>query len=98
MTENKALQQIRQELESHRVVLFMKGTPARPRCGFSAEAAQCLQSGGIEFKSVNVLDDPQMFDGIRKYTNYTHFPQMFVDGRFVGSSESIRKFALKPKA
>ena len=95
MTENQAFQRIRQELKDNHVVLFMKGTPARPRCGFSADAAQCLKAGGVAYKSVDVSADPQLFDGIRRYTRYTHFPQLFVDGRFVGGSDSVHKLAMK---
>ncbi|CCZ22547.1 glutaredoxin [Acetobacter sp. CAG:977] len=95
MTENQAFQRIRQELKDNRVVVFMKGTPAKPRCAFSADAAQCLKAGGISYKSVDVYSDPQLFDGIRQYTHYMHFPQMFVDGRFVGGSDSVHKLAMK---
>ncbi|MGN0903803.1 MAG: glutaredoxin domain-containing protein [Alphaproteobacteria bacterium] len=95
MAENAAFKRIRQELKDNHVVLFMKGTPAHPSCGFSAEAVSRLKESGIACKCVNVLEDPVLFDGIRQYTNYTHFPQMFVDGRFVGSSDSIRRMASK---
>lgn len=90
MAKNETFQRIQRELKDHHVVLFMKGTPSHPRCGFSAEASKKLQEAGISYKSVDVFSDPALFDGIRQYTNYTHFPQMFVDGRFVGSSDHIK--------
>ncbi len=93
MAKNETFQRIQREVNGHRVVLFMKGTPAHPRCGFSAEASEKLKQAGIEYKSVDVCSDPDLFDGIRQFTNYTHFPQMFVDGRFIGSSENILRFA-----
>ena len=95
MTKDDTFRLIRREVNDNHVVLFMKGTPARPRCGFSAQAAQTLNNAGIAYKSVDVLSDPALFDGIRQFPNYTHFPQMFVDGRFVGSSEGIARFAAK---
>ena len=69
--------------------------PEQIRCGFSADAAQCLKAGGVAYKSVDVSADPQLFDGIRRFTHYTHFPQLFVDGRFVGGSDSVHKLAMK---
>lgn len=89
MTKNETFLRIQRELKNNRVVLFMKGTPAHPRCGFSAEASKKLKEAGVEYKSVDVFSDPALFDGIRQYTNYTHFPQMFVDGRFIGGSDNI---------
>ncbi|MBR1777087.1 MAG: monothiol glutaredoxin, Grx4 family [Alphaproteobacteria bacterium] len=97
MTEDKTFQRIRNELKNHHVVLFMKGTPSKPRCGFSADAVERLKEAGIDYKSVDVLSDPVLYDGIRQYTNYMHFPQMFVNGRFIGSSDNINKYAAKKK-
>lgn len=95
MAKNETFQRIRHELENNHVVLFMKGTPAHPRCGFSAEASKKLKEAGIEYKSIDVFSDPALFDGIRQYTNYTHFPQMFVDGHFIGSSDHIHNLCHK---
>lgn len=97
MQKNAVFQRIQQELKASRVVLFMKGTPADPKCGFSADASKRLKDAGIAYKSVNVLEDPSLFDGIRQFTNYTHFPQMFVDGRFVGSNENINRLMMQHK-
>ena len=89
---NDVFQRIQKEVKNNHVVLFMKGTPARPRCGFSADASERLKKAGIEYKSIDVLSDPALYDGIRQYTNYMHFPQMFVDGRFIGSNDNINKY------
>lgn len=97
MAKNDTFQLIRNEVKNNHVVLFMKGTPSQPRCGFSADAIKRLKDAGINYKSIDVLSDPVLYDGIRQYTNYMHFPQMFVDGRFIGSSENINKFALAKK-
>ena len=97
MTKNEALIRIQRELKENHVVLFMKGTPSRPKCGFSADASKRLKEAGIQYKSVDVLSDPELFDGIRQYTNYTHFPQMFIDGQFIGSNENINKYTTKNK-
>lgn len=97
MTKNDTFQLIQNEVKNNHVVLFMKGTPSQPRCGFSADASKKLKDAGIPYKSIDVLSDPTLYDGIRQYTNYMHFPQMFVDGRFIGSSDNINQYALKKK-
>ena len=97
MTKNEALARIQDVLKSNHVVLFMKGTPTNPKCCFSADASKRLNNAGIEYKSVDVSADTMLFDSLRQYTNYTHFPQMFVDGRFIGSNENINKYITKNK-
>ncbi len=92
MTKSDMFQRIQRVLKNNHVVLFMKGTPSHPRCGFSADASKKLTEAGVEYKSIDVFSDPDLFDGIRQYTNYTHFPQLFVDGKFIGSSDYINKF------
>lgn len=79
---------IRQELTTNPVVLFMKGTPDFPQCGFSSRAVQILQACGIEeFHSVNVLEDPEIREGIKQYANWPTIPQLYVNGEFVGGSD-----------
>ena len=97
MTKSEALVRIQRELKDNHIVWFMKGTPTSPKCAFSADASKKLQDAGIKYKCVDVLSDPMLYDGIRQYTNYTHFPQMFVDGKFIGSSDNINKFTAKNK-
>ena len=98
MVKTEIFQRIQSELEKNHIVLFMKGTPAAPKCGFSASASERLNKAGVKYKSVDVLSDPALYDGIRQYTNYTHFPQIFVDGRFIGSNENIDKYLTLKKS
>ena len=97
MVENKALQRIRSELKNHHIVLFMKGTPSSPKCGFSENAAKRLNEAHLEYQSVDILADHDLYDGVRQYTGYTHFPQMFVDGRLIGSNDNIDRYISRKK-
>nr|AXQ17130.1 Glutaredoxin-related protein [Giardia muris] len=82
---------IRELLEEHPVVLFMKGTPDAPECGFSKYASMLLTYNGIEFVGVNVLDDPALRQGIKLYRNWPTIPQLYVHGELVGGSDIIQK-------
>jgi monothiol glutaredoxin len=85
-------QRIKQQVDSHPVVLFMKGTPQMPQCGFSALAVQVLNACGVQqFHSVNVLADPEIRQGIKDYANWPTIPQLYVDGEFVGGSDIMRE-------
>ena len=75
-------------VKSHRVVLFMKGTAQFPMCGFSGRAVQILKAcGADELKTVNVLEDEGIRQGIKEYANWPTIPQLYVDGEFVGGSD-----------
>lgn len=79
---------IEKQLSSHPIVLYMKGTPQQPQCGFSANAVRILNACGIEdFFSVNVLADPEIRQGIKDYSNWPTIPQLYVNGEFVGGSD-----------
>jgi monothiol glutaredoxin len=81
-------QRIRQALGEKPVVLFMKGTPNFPQCGFSSRAVQILKACGVEaFHSVNVLEDPDIREGIKAFANWPTIPQLYVNGEFVGGSD-----------
>lgn len=81
-------ERIRQTVSSNKVVLFMKGTPAFPQCGFSANAVQILKASGVDqFASVNVLEDPEVRQGIKEFANWPTIPQLYVNGEFVGGSD-----------
>ena len=83
---------IRQQVTSHPVVLYMKGSPQMPMCGFSASATQILKSCGVEdFFSVNVLENPDIRQGIKEYANWPTIPQLYVKGEFVGGSDIMRE-------
>ncbi len=83
---------IKQQVTAHPVVLYMKGTPQFPQCGFSAAAVQVLQACGVEeFYSVNVLEDPEIRQGIKEYANWPTIPQLYVNGEFVGGADILRE-------
>ncbi len=74
-------------VKSHSVVLFMKGTPNSPMCGFSARAAGILQDIGMNFHSVNVLEDSEIREGIKTYGNWPTIPQLYIKSELVGGSD-----------
>ena len=83
---------IKEEVGSHPVVLYMKGTPQFPQCGFSNLAVQVLNACGVqEFHSVNVLADPEVRQGIKDFSNWPTVPQLYVNGEFVGGSDIMRE-------
>jgi monothiol glutaredoxin len=83
---------IKQEVSKHPVVLYMKGTPDFPQCGFSNLACQVLNACGVsEFHSVNVLADAEVRQGIKEYSNWPTIPQLYVNGEFVGGSDIMRE-------
>jgi monothiol glutaredoxin len=85
-------QRIKDQVTGARVVLFMKGTPQFPQCGFSALAVQVLNACGVkEFATVNVLADPAIREGIKQYANWPTIPQLYVNGEFVGGSDIVRE-------
>jgi monothiol glutaredoxin len=75
------------EVKSNDVVLFMKGTPDMPMCGFSARSTQILNHLGVPFKGINVLDSTDLRQGVKEYTNWPTIPQLYVKGEFVGGSD-----------
>jgi monothiol glutaredoxin len=75
------------EVKTNDVVLFMKGTPEMPMCGFSGRATQILNTLGVPFKGINVLDSNDIRQGIKDYTNWPTVPQLYVKGEFVGGSD-----------
>ena len=91
MTDSAVITRIRDELSSNDVVLFMKGTPVFPQCGFSAAVVQILNHVGVKFASVDVLMDPEIRQGIKEFTNWPTVPQLYVKGEFVGGCDIIRE-------
>jgi monothiol glutaredoxin len=85
-------QRIKEQVESNPVVLYMKGTPQMPQCGFSAMAVQVLQACGVSsFASVNVLADPEVRQGIKEFANWPTIPQLYVHGEFIGGADILRE-------
>jgi monothiol glutaredoxin len=85
-------QRIRQQVETHPVVLYMKGTPQFPQCGFSASVVQVLKACGVkDLHTVNVLEDPDIRQGINDFANWPTIPQLYVKGQFVGGADIVRE-------
>ena len=82
---------IANEVASSDVLLFMKGTPVFPQCGFSAAAVQILSNLGVKFKAIDVLKDPEIRQGIKEFSNWPTIPQLYVKGEFVGGSDILRE-------
>lgn len=83
-------EQIKEVVTSYRIVLFMKGTKQFPQCGFSARAVQILQAAGCEeFATVNVLENDEVRQGIKEYSNWQTIPQLYVNGEFIGGSDIL---------
>ena len=81
---------IKQQVTGNKVVLYMKGSPDFPQCGFSARAVQVLRACGVdEFFTVDVLQDPEIRQGIKDYANWPTVPQLYVNGEFVGGSDIV---------
>jgi len=81
---------IKDKVSKNRIVLYMKGTPDFPQCGFSANVVNMLRACGLsEFSSVNVLEDPEVRQGIKEYANWPTIPQLYVNGEFVGGSDIL---------
>ncbi|HEY6453096.1 MAG TPA: Grx4 family monothiol glutaredoxin [Steroidobacteraceae bacterium] len=78
---------IRKELSSAPVVLFMKGTPEFPQCGFSAQTASALRNLGAQFHHVNIFEDPELREGLKHYSNWPTYPQLYVNGELVGGCD-----------
>ena len=78
---------IADDVKNNDVLLYMKGTPAFPQCGFSAVTVQILSHIGVKFKAVNVLEDPEVREGIKTFSNWPTIPQLYVKGEFVGGSD-----------
>ena len=89
--QEDTLSQIRNFLEQHRVVLFMKGEAHAPQCGFSAASVQVLQLLGVEFVSVNVLLNNEIREGIKQHARWPTIPQLYIDSEFIGGCDIIRE-------
>ena len=82
-------QTIQALIDAHPVVLFMKGTPVFPMCGFSSKVVQALRATGVDFEAVNVLEDEAIRQGIKTFTNWPTIPQLYIKGEFVGGCDIV---------
>jgi monothiol glutaredoxin len=91
MNDHPVFQRIQSEIDSAPIVLFMKGVPNAPQCGFSAAVCQALMLAGVEFKGINVLADMEVREGIKHFSNWPTIPQLYVKGEFVGGCDIVRE-------
>jgi monothiol glutaredoxin len=86
-----AHERIAADIAQNDVVLFMKGTPVFPQCGFSAQVVEILSEVGVKFKGINVLADAEIRQGIKEFSNWPTIPQLYVKGEFVGGCDIVRE-------
>ncbi len=88
-------QRIQEQLKANPVLLFMKGTPDFPQCGFSAAAVRTLEACGANFAYVNIFEDPELREALKRYSNWPTYPQLYISGELVGGSDIINEMFRK---
>jgi len=83
------IERIKNQLSSNPVVLYMKGTPDFPQCGFSATAVKALNATGTSFTTFNIFEDPELRDALKQYSNWPTYPQLYVNGELIGGCDII---------
>jgi monothiol glutaredoxin len=91
MSDNPVFARIRQDITENPVVLYMKGTPVFPQCGFSSTVVQILSRVGVKFKGIDILTDPSLREGIKSFSDWPTIPQLYVQGEFVGGCDIVRE-------
>jgi monothiol glutaredoxin len=86
---NDAVDRIKGHLGTAPVVLFMKGTPDFPQCGFSAQAVQALRASGAKFHHVNIFEDPELREALKRFSNWPTYPQLYVNSELVGGCDIV---------
>ena len=81
------LELIKNQIANNKILLYMKGTPDKPQCGFSARAAQCLNACGAKFNYINILENPEIRATLPAYANWPTFPQLYINGELIGGSD-----------
>ncbi len=81
------LERIKEQVTANPIIIYMKGTPKMPQCGFSSRAAQALQACGVPFAYVNVLEDKEIFENLPRFANWPTFPQIYVKGDLIGGCD-----------
>ena len=89
MSENPVFERIKGEVDENEVVLFMKGTPVFPQCGFSGQTVAALKALGKPFAFVNIFEDPEIREGLKQYSNWPTFPQLYVEGELIGGCDIV---------
>ena len=83
------MDRIRDQIDNNRIVIYMKGTPQFPQCGFSSHATQALQACGADFAYVNILEDPEIRQNLPRYANWPTFPQIYINGELIGGCDIV---------
>src|SRR5487761_1388291 len=91
MAETTVTERIKHDITDNPVLLYMKGTPVFPQCGFSAAVVQILTTLGVKFKGIDVLADPEIRQGIKEFSSWPTIPQLYVKGEFVGGCDIVRE-------
>jgi monothiol glutaredoxin len=86
---------IAETIASNRIMLFMKGNPSMPQCGFSAAVVSILKELGVQYGSYNILADQELREGLKEYSSWPTFPQLYVDGQLVGGCDIVRELHAK---
>ncbi|MCS6926382.1 MAG: Grx4 family monothiol glutaredoxin [Candidatus Binatia bacterium] len=89
------LAQIDEQVKKHPILIYMKGTPSFPMCGFSAATIQVFDSLGVPYETVDVLENPAIREGIKRYSNWPTIPQVYINGEFIGGCDIIREMHAK---
>lgn len=89
MDTAETIEKIKKQISEHAILLYMKGSPKMPQCGFSARAVQCIEACGVNFASVDVLANPDIRQVLPKYADWPTFPQLYVKGELIGGSDII---------
>ncbi|MBI2360144.1 MAG: Grx4 family monothiol glutaredoxin [Deltaproteobacteria bacterium] len=88
---DEVLAKIEEKVKSNKIMLYMKGNPNFPQCGFSAHVVDILQSYGYPFETEDVLADPAVRDGVKRYSNWPTIPQIYIDGKFIGGCDILHE-------
>ncbi len=89
--DNPVVERIKTDLAGNDVVVFMKGSPVFPQCGFSATVVQVLTQMAVKFKGIDVLSDPPLREGIKQFSDWPTIPQLYVKGEFIGGCDIVRE-------
>ena len=91
MSDNPVIERIKSDISENDVVLYMKGTPIFPQCGFSAAVVGVLTHLGVKFKGINILEDAELRQGIKEFSSWPTIPQLYVKGEFIGGCDIVRE-------
>ncbi|MFQ5701149.1 MAG: Grx4 family monothiol glutaredoxin [Acidobacteriota bacterium] len=89
------MEEIKNEITQNKIVVYMKGTKEMPRCGFSAATIEILSRFGVEYKDVNILEDPEKWSAIKQFSDWPTIPQVYIGGEFVGGCDIVREMDAK---